>query len=279
MQSLRICFLGDSHIASVKLGWLAVKEEFPSVTAAFFAAPVPELQNTAIEDGRLVAKTDEARRWLETLSEGSDVATFAEFDLVVVVGAGFGMEAIAAVYSACRTLSHKNRQGEFQLVSDAYFREIVALKLANGIGFRHADTIRAGVNPNVWLLPQPMPGTSILRRPSPTLKYPEADMIIAVKAAAEWGDEASLFGEFTRAMSDLRNKGWVIFEQPADTRTGEIFTKEEFSIGAVRVTSGLDVPYPETDYRHRNARYGELVMRDILHRALEWHDQRPAAEC
>ena len=45
-----------------------------------------------------------------------------------------------------------------------------------------------------------------------------------------------------------------------------IFTKDAYSDGSVRLNQGLDRQHSESDYAHMNARYGKVMLRELIAR-------------
>jgi hypothetical protein len=56
----------------------------------------------------------------------------------------------------------------------------------------------------------------------------------------------------------------IFFEQPADTIINEMFTKNEYSRGSVKLKLGMSSFHRDDDYFHMNAEFGAHSLRDIL---------------
>jgi hypothetical protein len=265
----RICFIGNSHLAAVKLGWDAVQRDYPGIEADFFGAPTRQFENIAVEDGLLVAKAAEAERFLRSTSGGRASAALLDYDVVVLVAMGFSFAIALDVYASYRADDQKNSDGEFELVSPAYFDEIAKARFAHASAVTYLKKIRKalqGRDTKIWLYPEPMPCISVLTSDVVPASKLETLRIASLKQAVAWHDEEALLRAFAAMRADLAQRGHAIFEQPAETRISTIFSRPEYARGSVRLTKNLNRAHPEDDYMHMNANYGAIVVRQILSR-------------
>jgi hypothetical protein len=262
----RVCFIGDSHLAAVKGGWDAVAHEYSGIEANFFAAPSRDFANTAVENGRLVPTSERAKSYFRRTSGGQEIVTLADYDAIVLVGLGFSLGTILDIYAAYRNDDQHNPDGDFQFVSNAYFIEVAKSRFSRGTACAYRSHMLRELQPakaEIWIYPKPFPCPSALDYESPPRNDLEGRRLHGLKQAVKWQDDESLDVAFSAARAALEREGLVIFQQPPDTRTSNIFTRQEFSNHSPSLT-GLNVP--ENDYSHMNAGYGAVVVRQILDR-------------
>lgn len=264
---MRICFVGNSHVGTAKFGWEVVAAEYPEVEVWFFGAISNIFVNTAIEGGRLVAKSEEARPSFMRTSGGRDAVVFEEYDLIVLLGPQFGLWLLLDIYAKYRWGGQNNTEGNYELVSTGYLREVAKARLARSILIRHRDGMTQARNsrlPKVWIYPEPMPSQLALTTTATQKTEFSAAQLAALRQAAKWQDEASLGDAFSGACAAFSSSENIIFEQPPHTRDRHIFTRQEYSKCSVIPGSQA---IRKADFVHTNANFGELMVRQILQRA------------
>ena len=74
-----LCFIGNSHLAAVKLGWEAFAKEQSAAEPAFFGSARNTLLNTIVDGGTLRPTDDVVRRSFRA-SAGQDAVTLADYE-------------------------------------------------------------------------------------------------------------------------------------------------------------------------------------------------------
>ena len=82
---MRICVIGTSHVAVLKLGWEVVAPQHPDLVMTFLAAPLGKLASLKPEAGRL-ASADAGTRALLMASAGIVEVIPENFDAVLLAG-------------------------------------------------------------------------------------------------------------------------------------------------------------------------------------------------
>ncbi|HEY1710287.1 MAG TPA: hypothetical protein VGG10_18600 [Rhizomicrobium sp.] len=91
----RVCVIGDSHVAALKLGWRDIRDGFPDVDIKFFAAPKREMHALALFDDALVPENDALRASFKLTSGTGEIC--GDYDLYILCGLYLQIrEAIAA---------------------------------------------------------------------------------------------------------------------------------------------------------------------------------------
>jgi hypothetical protein len=240
-----ICLIGDSHLASLKLGWDAMQHNYQNIELTFFGAPHRIIDGLAVSGHALVATTDLLRRKFNDTSGGkSEIA--GDYDCYIVNGLGIAAHRVLKLYGQCRAESYA--QDERQPISDECFHWAFYGCLRESRAVRIIGYLREITTAPIGLVPMPMRSTS----------SPNAD----VEIIEQNGDEASVATAFaataTRLSEDLN---FSLLLQPEDTlaaplRTNAIFSRASLLSAADEVES--------RDYTHMNANYGKLVLRKIF---------------
>ena len=87
----RVCVLGNSHLAAVKLGWNQRAAAHPDLHCDFFGAPKNGMAEVAFEDGLIVPQNEAVRAAFAMTSGGRESVQLRDYDCVVAVGLGFSM--------------------------------------------------------------------------------------------------------------------------------------------------------------------------------------------
>jgi hypothetical protein len=264
---MRICFVGNSHVASAKSGWDVVATAYPDVNPSFFGAISGVFADIAIEKGTLVAKSEVAKQYFRRTSGGRDTAVFEDYDLVVLFGMQFSLWSVLDLYDRFRWGDQNNREGNYEPVSTGYLHEIVKARLARSNAIRYRNEIKRGSDspsPKIWIYPEPMPSQLILTTiPAQQTEY-SALLFATLRLAAKWQDELSLSDAFSAGRAAFSDNEYFVFEQPPDTRDRHILTRQEYSKGSLAFGSRS---IQKDDFVHANVRLGELIIRQILDRA------------
>jgi hypothetical protein len=293
----KCCFVGDSHLAAIKLGWDQMGQDHPDFDCDFFASQIGSIDDTYRAGALLVPANETVRRNFIWTSGGKSVIDLSQYSDVVLVGMGFSVEPLLLAYSQSRTERHNNRSGIYSFVSEAAFDAIIANHLRSAPLFRTLERIRDG-GPRVWGLAQPGPSEQVLDGPDnaelaepfsgsgsglgllnwlrdwQTDKTAEFHQTVAawLRTVVQHGDHAALASSFARIVASLAEPDFRPMPQPPATLSTGLFTKREYSVGSVRLTRGYNVPHVMEEYRHMNAAYGAVVLSDLLPRLRRARD-------
>jgi hypothetical protein len=82
----RICVLGNSHVASLKLGWDSLKTQYPNVDITFFANRQRRMEALQVEKGKLVPDNEALKTAIAYTSNGLTSIDSRKFDLYLLYG-------------------------------------------------------------------------------------------------------------------------------------------------------------------------------------------------
>jgi hypothetical protein len=262
---IRLCFVGNSHLGAIKAGWNASAANHPDVSARFFGAPQSAFVETKVENGRLIAESPRAQKLFRLTSGGSIEVVPEDYDLIVLVGMSYSHEPLLDVYGSYRRDDQKNPEGQFQLVSAAYFNEMCKCRLSRMPAIIRREQLLAAGTP-IWIYPTPMPGENAPNMQPESQTATDLQRFALLQQATRWGDGPSLYDTLAFVGRALARDGIVIFEQPVETRVSGIFTRGEFNHDAPHVSlEGLHV-HDQRNFSHMNADYGAIVIGQILER-------------
>ncbi|MBP6767960.1 MAG: hypothetical protein KA171_09260 [Reyranella sp.] len=244
---IRIALLGNSHLYSWKRAWNSLGRAYPDVDLVFFAARGAQLECCEPQGDRLVFKREDIARWIEVTSGGRRELVAADYDALCVVGLGYGVRSVTALYSGWRTDSHTGKEGRFQLVSDACFLDAVGDRLKASLAMTVVGRLRQITDKVIWLAPTPAPSEVIL-----TLN----DLPEGIEIAAAAPDAPSLRATYDEACRRLTAENLILLEQPKATLASPLLSKNEYRLWS----------WKTTDWYHWNDAYGRIVIRDFLSR-------------
>lgn len=261
-MTLRLCFLGNSHVACVRQAWQTEAGRWPGISPLFVGAHRNLLLETAEVAGRLVPTSDGTARAFSELA-GIDHVDLTAFDAFVVTGCLVSLGCIANLYRDARWLDlpsiaiHDDLASEpAVLMSDAAVQMTAEDILSRRLGLRVAQHLRGMTN-------QPIVVTS-QARVSAVIEQAHRPGVRAHHAALKAGDGASLSALFDScATRACRDAGAAFLPQPRRTIAKDILTARAFMDGAVRLTADGNSPQPHRDITHANARYGAAVLDQI----------------
>jgi hypothetical protein len=229
----RVCVLGDSHSACLKLAWEEVRGAHRDVTLTFFADRDLGLRGLQPRDGALVPDSAELRKTIEHTSGGLGVVDLGCYDAVLIVG--------------LRIRAYPRMEGEGHF-SAAAVRQWLVDFIPTTIGFDLATKIRRLSRVPIFIMHTPLFASS---------GAPEVDV----------GLEA--YRSFVGCLREQAFNGLAatVFEQPEETITDGVFTKQEYSIGSrlLEVSgSSANRQHAPSNRGHMNAEYGKVCLATYL---------------
>jgi len=232
-NDMRICILGSSHTASLKLGWDMVKGEFPAVDPVFFGSPGASWCHLRAQNGSLISTHATLTKSIQFTSGGLHRIDPADYDAFLLFGLVLRLPRL--------------RQG----ISQAVLQETMQDVANKGLTLRMATKLRGVTAKRIWIAANPMK--------------------LAVGGGVEAGSyhaQAELIAQMQQgfAVSDAS-----FLPQPAETMGSDMRTLGHFGLGARRlrpVRGGTDDTefrgYAEDDQKHTNGDYGRLWLQENL---------------
>ena len=250
---MKICLMGNSHLGAMKLGWDALAEACPGVTADFFALGRDTYKHTVLRDGAIVPVKPELVEKLKMFSGGADSIPVGDYDAFAICGLAAGMNRVLrylqnhAIAGEMTGRSQVVSYGMVQAAWDEYYRSTPMPHLV--------DMIRQVSDRPVILVMRPMISSSVLEEGSARTRFYE-ELI-----AAGEGPYASDLLE--RLMAPHLPGATVCLRQPGETTVAGVLTRKEFSVGSTTLRD-QSLEHDEDDISHMNAEYGAICMAQVL---------------
>lgn len=238
----KMCVIGNSHVAALKLGWEAIKNDVPDVEVTFFGAHRDSFDELVSHGRKLVPQSDNVRKSMAFTSGGHREIVIDDYDVFVVHGLLLSFQRLVNFFLL--------REGRHVRSSEPLARDVKAV-LDKCVCIKLAERIARFGKP-VWISPQPFISEHVL----------EGDEL----EWKPWRELVDVNGKPTHAIQRLLAQ-WNdyleqhdVIVQPSETVTRQVFTRKMFSTDSIRLSRGMDMKHPETDVVHMNAKYGALVM-------------------
>ncbi len=260
---MRVCVIGNSHVAMLASPE-AARELGLDLT--FFAKPKLARRDVGLEEGALVARTDDMRGWLDRMKTAARL-DLSSCDAILIVAMGTSMFSIARITQthlvsgwpsaakALKALSSADapRPARLPLTRGAVFETLTALA-EESTGLTLAREIRLVCDTPIIFAPQPYPAETVLADPE---TYP------VFKRLVDRGDGPHA----ARDLHAAQLASYATIEKSASLTLPEeavahgCLTKTDFSRGATRL--GSQDNQPVADVMHANAAYGRLLLGQI----------------
>ncbi|MCP8893382.1 hypothetical protein KYK29_00455 [Shinella daejeonensis] len=233
---IRVCVIGNSHVACVKRAWDDIRHEQPGVELTFFAARGRALQFLEVA-GRVLAAGDERlRENLVFTSGGRAEIDPEEYDFFLLFGLGFQLPGIASFTSSAAASQ----------ASAGSFDRSLNCKIAGLLRQVTDKDIFIGHNPQ-W-----------------------------AKNAEKAYHEGVYDIAFGLVRSAVRERGFTLVRQPAQTIVDGWFTEPALSAGSLRLDVSGKVAgeaHRQKDVSHMNVTFGKIWLTEFL----RLHATRPTA--
>lgn len=243
---MRIAFIGNSHLAALKLGWEKIFSDY-SIEAVFYGSIRNNLRAFVIRDGALWP-THAATQSMFVRTSGRDHIR-PDFDRCVVTGFGSSVNRPMQRLSTHRVVEIYDPEGPHQLISDACRRDIVHAELAHCTALKIIRGLRSISQAQIILAPDPYASHEILSDP----RY------------EHWADPTvrrRMLDDYREAVDKFLRPEVEVVLQPSSTVVDEMFTRPEFSHGSVRL--GTDLTHAPGDMFHANSDFGVVYLRELI---------------
>lgn len=231
MTGKKLCVMGSSHVASLKMAWDRIAAEHPDTGVTFFAHRGTGLSALKPIRGQLVPTNEKLRQAMRHTSGGLGRIEVSDYSAFLLYGIGiFPRKLPAGAYSRAAV-----RRG---------FEDHVNASVAGKL----IKMIREISDKPIHIGHIPLPAARVDIPPAQNREDYEA----FVAAMNE-----RLFAEI----------GVTLLAQPPGTVGDGFRTLKHFSVGSTRLDIGdaaSGKPHPEDDVRHLNADYGVLFWQTHL---------------
>lgn len=225
---MKICVLGNSHVASLKLGLEKIAAP-NKAELVFFASRASAMGALRLDGKRLVPSNENLARSIAHTSDGRKEIVVDDFDAFLVYGLGFRLPLLG------RHLTSAVR--------------------------RHAcrDTATASLNHRLCAL---------LRKATDKPVHVGHDPQEAVDARkAAIVERLPYETVFEMTANELRGEDLRLVSQPRETFADDWFTQQKFSSGSIRLDIGderSNEVHRDEDNKHMNGDYGRIWLESFF---------------
>lgn len=250
----KLCFIGNSHLAALKLAWDDIQENHPDLDITFFGAYGNSLANIAVEDGALVPTNEKMQLEFNVTSYDKGRITISEYDYFFLFSLNFSVNLIIPPYDEFRTDSQQDDPAK-HLISDRFYKDISKDFLTQSAGYVVRQKLIEAGAAQIFISPQPMPSEAILQNKNGASTFRDAH---------DNGDLPAIVDMFEDIKAEFAEEGLAYVDQPSDTLNPNGFTKDMYSVDAIRLTIKFNKKHPPDDHFHMNTHYGAALLQKIF---------------
>jgi hypothetical protein len=250
-SALRLCGIGNSHLAAVRSGWDICGSEHVGLHPTWFGAMRNGMSKVRRLDGSLRATSKAVEDTFAWTSGGRTEIVAADYDAFLLVGLGFSFTSLARLYRGYRTIYQSQALKKRHFISRAVFEEASTGLVRGSLGMALARVLRRMTTCPILLVADPLPSEAALHG-----KEAELWRHLAIDP-----DGMALFDLFNaQAERECAAAGLSFVPQPLATRAALPLTKDELRRGAVRMNPAGDTPFDGEDVGHMGPGYGVEVL-------------------
>lgn len=245
-MSSRICFIGNSHLAAIRLGFQEERFSGYRSDVSMFGSYRKTLFTLRNRDGRIVSDDAAVRESLQ-FTGGAEYIDPSAYDMFCIVACGTNVQPATTVIEKYTSFAFDlpGRQLVSQQLLDKMLVELYRQSLAEHV----IAVIRAASQKPIYLIADPLWAPWALDAPRGKL------LGEIIKAGL-----ARPFVDWThRALAAAFKDTATIVVQPPETVQDDIFTIAGYSKGSVRLRKEI-VEHEDDDYQHMNAEFGALML-------------------
>lgn len=237
---MRLCMIGNSHLAALISAWRLVKDQYPTLDCTFFGARGSRLNGLEVNDGKLIAKSNKLTEFITKVSSGKSCID-GDYDAYVLVGLQFKFIPFQHYHST------------------AFMQACCQERWQSTLSYRLTQKIQTISNAPIYLAHCPLPADDGCNRDGSLANYD-----------TQWAIWCS----------ELAAKNVHLLRQPADTLSAPLYTQHCFSQRSKRLTVVGESTFGEEhaieDYAHMNEVYGQHYLASALPRILDDKTHRDA---
>lgn len=253
---IRLCVIGNSHMAAYKLGWDALTAAEDKVRDAlsptFFGAPRDGIRHIKQESGRIVPTRKDIADGFDRMSKGQREIRLADYDAFLLVGLNVSVKRLLRFYKTHYWYGLKSDPGR-TMVPVHFAKHFLAERYADTLLAETAAKVREGTNAPIIAVAEPFWASWVRENSGDKPDY-GWDTVIRN------GDAERLAVMFHRSVAEALHGHAVFVPQAPETVTEGIMTGAEFNKDASRLISGEG---GGTDAAHMNGEFGRAMWQLI----------------
>jgi len=244
---MRICVIGNSHLAALKQAWDQLTFDYREIELVFFGARASAMTHLEVQNGCLVPTNEETRQDIYFTSGGQSLIDINGFDAVLLYGLACDTHIFSPALATHRVgnIADTTRK----IMSLSCFTRICEDRVRRSLMFKIASLVRSVSGVPIFISPSPFPSRSCVEDTSGKWNILAANYCQPI--------QQGYYDGINRAFQSFEG---IFLPQPGDTVTDFLFTKTQFSKGSIRLIEGLSSAHPDDDYNHMNKDYGNAFL-------------------
>ena len=261
MAKHRVCVIGNSHAAALRVGLDLLPELNDRFVFDFFAAQSDLMRSMQLVGRKLMPTSEVTRQRLGAYSQGRTEIVIDGYESFLIVGMGFGIAGPGFVrpFSALQKYQffgfQNTEASSGGFISRPCFNALTESVLRNSTANYFAEMLKKEIGVPVYLSPAPYPSEDVLCTGAKEF------WLQSVENGA-WRYAVEVYQDKAEKIAGAR--GYKLLFQPPETRTQDGFTQKKFSHESVRLSEALDVKHPPFEPYHMNGLYGQEMLRCFI---------------
>ena len=250
---MKICVLGNSHLAAFKLGWEKIAGDYPDVSVDCFGLGRNTFRHTELKDGAIVPTKPELVEKMKLFSGGHASIPVAKYDAFVVVGLLAGMIRLMRYlpgHGIAGEMEDRPQIVSYEMMQDAWDEYVNSTPMPHLIGL-----LREVSDAPILHFMRPLRSSAILDEDNTRAQF--------FRSMAASGDMPYANALLARLMEPHLNGHMIAIPQPEETTVGGVLTDKRYSVGSTLLRDE-GTEHGDDDVSHMNADYGAVCMAQAL---------------
>ena len=252
---LRVCILGDSHSAALKLAYDDIAADHPDIHVSYFVGTGGAIRFVELNDGRISFQREYAAEKARELC-GHDTITVADYDVFICPGMMSKLNRILYGLKQHRLIGTGDPSPH--LASRAVYIDVCLENYRQSSLSTVLSLLAEAGGPPTFVLLKPLVGANVLDRP-------KSDGVSSVYAELRQNPDYrnQVIGVFEEALQRVLPDFAKYFPQPPETTLDGVLTDARYSVGSER-WDDVKGAHEDEDFKHMNKDYGHAMWSVLL---------------
>ena len=224
---IRLCIIGNSHVAALKHAAEGFCAEHPDARLAFFAAPSNQTARLAVSDGQYRPRTPDLAQQIQLTSGGLAAIDPEAYDAFLIYGFG----------------GRGHRTDKPRRLSESFTRAIVLDRVRCSLLMQHGAALRSLSDAPIFAALTPLPAAAPNKRRRRLMSHQAEVALVQAELCTPLGVE--------------------LCTQPEATLVADQATRADFATSSVPLENALKARedrHELSERRHMNVAYGRLWL-------------------
>lgn len=252
---MKLCAIGNSHLAALKQGWNDLAEQYTNIEMTFFGSGGGIFKDMiGIQNNCLIPTTEKSIRDFKLTSSGLTEINFANFDTVILVGLHCSIFTLGPALCSHSPFDVPTDplSNKLPTISSECIVQTCIDQMETTSMYKVISLIRSISDIPIVVIPAPFQSLASIK----TGRW------INLSRNASQTLQDSYYDGINKSVNSFPSVKFI--PQPINTVTNFIFTKDEFAKGSLHLNAELSGKEDEIDFGHMNQLFGKEVMLSIL---------------